>query len=166
MTYDVSGTSPGSQTCRDANGNAITINYLNGAGTVSGIVENNDIGVTGVAGSGSVSQSGMLISSGGSLTHTVTINNNDVRSIAGFAGLDLSALSSSTLNATITNNTVAELSGFVLGGMYLLAGGGLSDTSTLCADIRDNTVDASGVSFASSMFFDQVSVSANHNLPG
>ncbi len=165
VTYDVFGTTFGDQTFRDAEGNAITINYLNGAGTVTGTVENNTIGVTGVTGSGSATQSGMLIGSGGSLTHTVTINNNDVRSIGGWAGMDLSANSSSTLNATITNNTIDEMSGFVLAGMYLLAGGGASDTSTLCSDIRNNTVDAGGASFASSMFFDQISVSANHNLP-
>jgi uncharacterized repeat protein (TIGR01451 family) len=166
VTYDVFGTNFGDQTFRDALGNAITINYLNGAGTAFGTVENNRIGVSGVVGSGSDASSGILIGSGGTVNHRVLVNNNEILGIDGFAGLDVVANAHSTLDATITNNTIREMTGFVLAGMYYLVGGGAGDTSTLCADIRGNTVDAGGVSFASAVFFDQISGSANHNLPG
>ncbi|MFP4074455.1 MAG: hypothetical protein ACLFVZ_10495, partial [Actinomycetota bacterium] len=167
MTYDVSGTTPGSQTFRGAAGNAITVNFVAGAGTVSGTVENNSIGVSGVAGSGSSSGSGILAGASEDVAHTATINNNTIRSVDGFAGIEVIGNVDVTMNATITNNDVADLGGNVLSALYALFGGEGSETGTLCLDVQGNTLDASDPSFSgNAVSLDQISDAGHYNLPG
>ncbi len=166
VTYDISGTSPGSQSFRDAKGNAITANFLNGSGTVHGTIQNNSIGVSGVGGSASTEGSGILVGVGGSMTHSVIIDNNDINGVNGFSGIDVYAAGHSTLNSAIANNIVDEFSGFVLAGMYQMVGPSHGDTATICTDIRNNTFDSSSVSFTNAVFFDQISASAHYNFPG
>ena len=162
-----------------AKGNAITANYLSNAGAVDGMIQNNLIG-TGVAASGSSAGSGIAVGAekngagGGNIVHTVLIDNNTIQEVDGFAGIDIISNrgtgtgSRAEVNATVTNNSVFGLGGFLFTGMNLAVGGsGAGDFSLLCADIRNNIIDASGGTFATNaVFFDQISTVANHNLPG
>jgi hypothetical protein len=169
FTYDVSGSSPNSQTFRDAESSAITVNIVNGAGTATGTIRNNKIGVSGVAGSGSSTGSGIAIGSNVNVTHTVTIDNNDIDGISGFAGIDLNASSGSpVIYATITNNVINELGSGAYAGLYTMSGGsGASDTALICADIRSNTLDASAASGGLDYDIDQLgSSSSSYNFPG
>jgi hypothetical protein len=163
-----------------AKGNAITANYLSNAGAVAGVIQNNLIG-TGVAASGSSGGSGISVGAeknGGGIAdiiHTVMIDNNTIREVDGFAAIDiisnrgadpLGVNGRAEVNATVTNNSIFDLGGFVFAGMNLSAGGsGAGDFSLLCADIRSNIIDSSGVAFTQAVFFDQISTDANHNLP-
>ena len=168
LTYDISGTTPGAQTFRDAVSSAITANIVNGAGTVTGTIRNNRIGVLGQAGSGSSGGgAGITVGTNASVTHTVMIDNNTIRQVNGTnAGIDVFANGASVLNATITNNTVAQLEGFTLAALYTLSGGAtLTDTASMCLDARTNTFDASA-SFGFDIFVDQISSSASYRLPG
>src|SRR5262249_54276537 len=64
-----------SNTLRDANGSAMTLFKANSGTLLSGTINNNQIGVTGVAGSGSATGNGIFISSGGSGAITLAITN-------------------------------------------------------------------------------------------
>ena len=169
LTYDVSGASANSQTFRDSVSSAITVNPLNGAGSVVGTIRNNKIGVSGQANSGSSGGgAGIAIGCGGALTHSSTVNANDVDRVAGTTGaIDLNTQSSCTLNATVTNNNVNELDGFTFAAIYTFSGGAsAADTATICADIRNNTLDGSA-SFGFDIFVDQLAgSSASYNFPG
>jgi|GEM_PF-1643038 len=151
-----------------ADGNAVTVNFVSGAGTVSGQVSNNVIGNGGVPGSGSVNASGILTGASVNVQHNTTINLNQVRGINGFAGIETIANTDVNFNATITNNTVQQMGGNVLAAMYNLVGGGTgAETGTACLDVRDNTFDASAAPFAGhAVYKDQISGAANFNLPG
>jgi hypothetical protein len=151
VTYNVSGTAPGLQTFQGAKGNALTVNFVNGDGTATGTIQNNTIGQAGVEGSASTEGSGISVGTASTVTHTATINNNIIRGVgtttpadSGFAGIDAVALGDSQLNVTMTNNTIDELAGAVLAGIYLLTGSDVADTARMCANIQNNTVDASG----------------------
>ena len=162
VTYNLSG-----NTFSGADGNAITVNYITGAGTANGTISDNDIGMSGTPGSGSLSGSGILVGTGGTVTHTTSISGSTIVEVAGFAGMELIANGASTMNATINgNNSVSQLGGSVFTGLYLLVGGGSGDTATSCLLVDNNTFDASGGSSSSNaVTLDQVSSSANFNLP-
>jgi hypothetical protein len=167
LTYDISGTTPGSQTFRDSVSNAITVNIVNGSGTATGTIRNNKIGVSGTPGSGSSAGSGIAIGANVNVVHTVTIDNNDISQIAGFAGIDLNASNGSpTVNATITNNAIDWFSGFAWVGIYTMSGGaGSGDTAVVCLDIRSNTVNAGSLGYY--YIIDQLGASASsYNFPG
>ncbi len=171
MTYDISGTMPNSQTFRDSVASAITVNPTNGIGSVTGTIRNNKIGVSGVANSGSSGGgAGIAVGCAGlaGLTHTATIDRNDIDGVFGTNGvIDLNTQVDCTLNATITNNAVNELNGFTLAAIYTFSGGAAAaDTARICADIRLNTFDGSG-SFGFDVFIDQLGgSSASYNFPG
>ncbi len=166
VTYDVSGTTAGSQIFGGARGNALTIYFASGSGAVSGFVRNNEVGVGGAPGHGSLSGDGILIGAGGSLTHHALVESNTVREVHGFAGLDVVANGASNVQLTMKNNTIAQIGGSAFAAAYLMVGGGALDTAVLCADIRNNTIDAHAVSSASAVHFDQISADAHYNLPG
>lgn len=166
VTYEISGTSFGTQSFRDAKGNAITANFLYGLGNVNGTIQNNLIGVSGLGGSASSGGSGILVGSGGSVIHSVLINNNDIHGVNGFAGIDIHAAGQSILRNTITKNSVDEFGGFAFAGLYQMVGPNGSDIAEICSNIHDNTFDSSGVSFTSAVFYDQISASAHYNFPG
>jgi hypothetical protein len=161
-----------------AKGNAITANFFSRAGTIIGQIKNNMIG-TATAGSGSSEGSGILAAAEkngndpGLITHTVLIDANVIQGVSGYAGIDIlsnrgpSVTDRAFVNATVTNNLVSGLSGFVLTGVSLLAGGsGPADFAGLCADIRNNTVNASGAATGdNAVLFDQISSDARYNLP-
>ena len=161
-----------------AHGNAVTANFLSNQGTATGVISDNIIG-TAVPASGSISGSGIAVGAeknGGGATdiiHTVTIDNNTIQEVHGFAAIDIISNKGAIdgraeVNATVTNNQVFGLGGFAFTGMNLLAGGSAlsGDYALLCSDIRGNTIDSSSVAATQAVFFDQISADANHNLPG
>ena len=127
-------------------------------------IQNNAIGVSGVAGSGGAD--GIFVGANGTVSHTTTINNNTIFRVDNFAGIDILANDASTMNATITNNGVDNLDTFALAAIYTLVGGAsVTDTASMCADIRSNTLDAGDV-FGFDLFVDQISGSASYRFPG
>ncbi len=141
-----------------------------GSGTATGSIRNNAIGVSGFAGSGSLSGSGISVGASQNVVHTVTVDGNTIREIKGFAGIEVVANVDAVFNATLTNNNVAlssdALSNFALAAAYLLFGGAGTETGTACLDIRDNVLDASAAPFAgNAVFMDQISTVGQHNLP-
>ncbi len=150
-----------------ANGNATTVNFVSGAGTVSGAVSNNTIGTNGVPSSGSSAANGLSIGASANVQHNTTINGNQVRGVDGLAGIETIANTDVDFNATITNNVVEQMGGFTLSAMYNLVGGVGTETGTACLDVRSNTFDASAAPFTGhAVYKDQISATANFNLPG
>jgi uncharacterized repeat protein (TIGR01451 family) len=163
-TYVISG-----NTFRDALGNAITANFINGSGTVNGTIENNTIGVAGVSASGSSQGAGISVGAAQNVVHTVTIRNNVVTEVQGSTGgIDIVANTDVSFNATIVGNSVTVNGSFPFTALYTILGGGTGvEIGTACLDIRNNTFDASSVAFAgNAVFLDQISSLANYNLPG
>ena len=162
MTYDVSGTSLGSQTFSGAISNAITANIVNGAGTVTGTIRNNVIGVAATPGSGSSSGSGILIGTQVNTVHNATIADNLIHQTTNLGGIDLNANGSARINADITGNTIDTANGFAFAGIYSSPGG----TSQICAHISGNTIDFSAT-FGFDIYADQVGApAASYNFPG
>ena len=167
QTYDVSGTTPGAQTFNGANGNSITVNYVNGTGRAAGTTINNQVGQSGVPGSGSIDGSGILVGASENIAHTATVDGNTVLGVTGsLSGIELVANTDVAFNATVTNNSVSQMGGFSLAAMYTLFGGAGTETGTACLDIRNNVLDASAApSTGSAVFMDQISTAGNYNLP-
>jgi hypothetical protein len=166
MTYDVSSFA-GTQTFNGAVGSAITANFISGIGLINGAIDGNVIGTSGVLNSGSSTGDGILVGATGNQAHTALVQNNVIRRVSGFAGIDiLSNIDNPTeLRATIINNFVSELDGFTFAGLYAIIGGGTGlETGTTCLDIRSNNFDATAVA-GFGMAFDQISPASNYNLP-
>jgi len=167
MTYLIRGTTPGSQAFTGADGNAITVNFVSGAGTAIGTIQNNSIGLSGASGSGSLAASGIMVGASQNVAHTSTIDSNTIREVDGFGGIDLIANVDGTMNVTVTNNHVADMGGFSIAALTALFGGNNTETGTLCLDVRNNTFDASGgPSTANAVYLDQISTLGQYNLPG
>ena len=158
---------------------ALTVNFGSFQGTGNGTISNNVIG-TAVAGSGSSTGSGMMVgcekngAGAGNITHTANINNNTIRGIAGFAGLDLfanrgaNATDNARSHISMTDNVVNGLSGFATNAVNALVGGSAlsGDFSYLCTDKHGNTFDASAAPFGgNAILYDQISEDAQHNVP-
>ena len=165
-TYEISD-----NTFRDAVGNAITVNFVAGSGTVNGTIQNNDIGASGFIGSGSLQGSGISVGAAENLSHTALIEDNNIVEVKGWSGIDVVANVDVSCNFTILNNS-DTLSGniidnFAFSALYTMVGGTVTDTGTVNLDIRGNALDASGAPGAgNAVYMDQVSTSANYNLPG
>jgi hypothetical protein len=165
-TYEISD-----NTFRDAVGNAITVNFVAGSGTVNGTIQNNDIGASGVFGSGSLQGSGISVGAAENISHTALIEGNNIVEVKGWSGIDVVANVNVSGNFTVLNNSVT-LSGnasdnFAFSALYTMVGGTVTDAGTVNFDIRGNVLDASGAPWAvNAVYMDQVSASANYNLPG
>lgn len=168
MTYDVSATATNGQTFNGAVSNAITANFLSGMGMTSGKIENNQIGLLGMAGSGSSTGNGISVGANENQVHRVLIQNNLIKSVSGDAGIDVLANGASIMNAEIIGNDINELSGpFPLAAINVISGGNLGDTAATCIDIKTNTLDSSGADFPlGDIFIDQISASSSYNFPG
>jgi uncharacterized repeat protein (TIGR01451 family) len=156
VTYDISD-----NTMRDALGIALNVFMgTGGSANWNGTIDNNDIGVSSVAGSGSEQAHGINVEAQGSGTHTTAITNNTIFQF-GDRGIQLLAVDGNgTLNATVTGNTIAEPFGvFPQEAIYVQAGASstLPDSHTLCADITGNTFDD---------FRIRQRISTTINLPG
>lgn len=169
MTYDVSATNPAlPQPFNGALGNAITANFINGAGLASGVIQNNNIGTQAVINSGG---SGISVGASVDVNHNTTISNNILRQInTSLAGIEIVGNTNGVMNTKILNNIVtmsADPGNFALSAVYLLFGGAGTETGTACTEMNGNIIDASAAPFSgSAVFVDQISVAGNHNFPG
>jgi Bacterial Ig domain/Bacterial cadherin-like domain len=138
MTLNVSN-----NTLRDANGSAITLFKATAGTSLSGTLNNNQIGVAGVANSGSVSGNGIFLSAGGSGTITLTISNNVIRNYANAGIYADNTGGNYAVNVGITGNTTAEPSPSAFAGLALTAGAPSStDAISVCANITGNDFSA------------------------
>jgi len=165
-TYEISG-----NTFRDAVGNAITVNFVAGSGTVNGTIQDNDIGASGVVGSGSLQGSGISVGAAENVSHTVLIDSNTVIEVKGWSGIDVVANVDVICNFTITNNSVtlsnSASNNSAFAALYTMVGGTVTDIGTANFDIGGNVFNASGAPWAyNAVYMDQISTSANYNLPG
>jgi hypothetical protein len=127
-----------------ADGSAVTL-QLGSTGTLlSGKVDGNTIGQSGVAGSGSKSGNGIFGSYAGTGTASVTITNNTIQQYLGNAGLYFDNTGGSyTANFTIRNNIVTQPGPNAFAGLALTNGAPSStDTVHVCADIKSNDFSA------------------------
>jgi hypothetical protein len=139
MTFNVDG-----NTLSGADGSGITLQKATSGTLLSGKINNNQIGQTGVSSSGSKSGNGLFGSFDGTGTIALTITNNSILRYAGNAGMYFDNTSGSyTANFTITGNTVAEPESAAFAGLALTAGAPSSgDTIHVCADIKSNDMSA------------------------
>jgi hypothetical protein len=124
-------------TARDAHGTGMTL-FKGSAGTsFVGRVDNTDIGVTGVASSGSASGNGVLLSASGAGTITLALVDSQILGYEGNAGLFADNTDGTyDLNLTLTGNRVAEPGGGAFAGLALAAGAPSSaDDIDVCAQI-------------------------------
>ena len=115
------------------------------AGVTSGTISGNTIGTAATLDSGSAQAAGIAAYTDGDGTHTVRIENNQIRQWSGFAGIDILLRDGSpTMNATITGNTVANPGTFGGNGLLVTAGAITTDAGTFCGAITGNTLGGSG----------------------
>ncbi len=154
-------------TMRDALGAALLMNLFpssSATSDVNGVITRNDIGLAGVNLSGSAQGNCIVVISQGSATHNVTITHNNLHQY-NEAGIRLDHIvGDGTLNATVTSNTIANPGPFTLSAIYILAGGNIGDSGTVCALIEDNSF-VGGGGFFSDFGIDQL-FNATVNLPG
>lgn len=142
VTYDISD-----NTFRDALGIALNVFKGTGAGSFTGEITDNMIGVSGVANSGSSQASGLQITSSGTGTHTALIENNTIYQYNENGIYVRANDGGSQLNATILGNTVAQPAVFAQNGLQLNIGATGSDTCSACVDIQSNNLVGSGSAF-------------------
>jgi hypothetical protein len=135
VTYNVSN-----NTFRDSTIPALTVTTggaLGATGTYSGTISNNQVGVTGVVGSGAAqNSSGISFHHIGNGSHTVSIIGNTVKQYT-LAGIRLLANGGTpTVRATILGNTINEpvVSGNLFAGISIEMGSSVS-TATSCIDL-------------------------------
>jgi hypothetical protein len=134
-------------------GSAIQVSAAGAAGSlVEGRINNNKIGTTGVAFSGTQQGSGITVDNTGSGTTTTLITNNDVQHF-GNTGIAMtvggSGLTTGTFNATITGNTVHNTDATAAGsgtpnGINGNFGTNTNNAETINLDISGNTLGGSG----------------------
>ncbi len=110
-------------TMRDADGSAITLQKALAGTSLSGTIDNNAIGVSGVAGSGSETANGIFFSFAGVGTIDLAVTNNIIRNYNGNAGI-YADNTGGTYDArlTFTGNTTAEPGPGAFTGFALTAG--------------------------------------------
>ncbi|HEX8832374.1 MAG TPA: hypothetical protein VF705_14460, partial [Longimicrobium sp.] len=152
LTYRVAGNS-----FRGALGTALTVQKGAGAGSFSGTIEGNVVGVSGVANSGSAQGSGLDVTLTGGGSHVVAVKNNQVRQYNNFgillqAGGNLSG-GNGSLSATVTGNTVQQVGtlGFPASGVSLNGGTNSGDAHSICLDMSGNAL--AGSSFGTGTEF-------------
>ncbi|MDQ3981173.1 MAG: Ig-like domain-containing protein, partial [Actinomycetota bacterium] len=169
VTYSVTG-----NTFRDSTIPALTVTTggtLGATGTYSGTISNNQIGVTGIVGSGAKqNSSGISFHHMGNGTHTVSILNNTIKQYS-LAGIRLLANGGSpTVRATIKGNTINEpVAGpDLLGGIIVEMGSSVS-TATSCIDLgsaaQQNSISNSDPNNAADIVL-YPDGSSTMNLPG
>jgi hypothetical protein len=169
LTYDISGNNIVS-----AVATAINVNLgLNTGASWAGTISGNVIGVSGIPGSGSQTGNGIAVVLNSQGSHTAAITNNTVVQYAA-NGIDVLARDGLPigppphLSATVTGNTVAEPYGlFAFVGLRVQAGAVSSDTHTVCADIRANSLEGSAGSVPPTWDFRlRQRFATTMNLPG
>jgi hypothetical protein len=111
---------------------------------VTGTISGNTVGSPTVEGSGSSQADDIGINADGSATETLAITNNHLYQYENVAGIHvLNREGNPTQNLTITGNTIADPGSTALFGLYIVAGPASTDTGTVCADIRSNSMTGS-----------------------
>jgi hypothetical protein len=128
-------------TFRDADGYGVLIYKSTDPGTLQGTFDNNTIGVSSIADSGSRAGSGLKVQSAGNGIVTVKIQNNHIYQYNNF-GIELLTGGSATalggnFNATVSGNTISNpgTGGLPMNGIQLNGGTVPGDTYAICADI-------------------------------
>jgi len=162
-TFNVS-----SNSFRDADGSAISLFKASSGASLSGVVRSNTIGVAGVAGSGSKSGNGIFLSSSGSGTNSLTIDNNIIRQYSGNAGIYMDNTDGNYgVNLNITGNTTAEPGPSVFAGLALAAGApATSDAILVCANITGNNFSAGDPNNGNDVFVAVSTGGSSMRLPG
>jgi uncharacterized repeat protein (TIGR01451 family) len=146
LTFNVSN-----NTFRDALGHAVNVYKGPGSGSISGTINANVIGVSGVANSGSAQAGGIMVDGDGLGTITVNITNNQVRNYNEDA-IHVNAGSSEaggiqgdvTVNATVTGNTAEQPGAFGSNAFELNGGTNTGNTNQICLDVQNNTFENGG----------------------
>jgi hypothetical protein len=124
-------------TMRDANGSAVTF-FKASAGTVmNGFFDNNEIGASGVSGSGSLTGNGIFVSAAGAGTMSYTITNNLIHRVNGNFHISADNTGGSyTANFDIRGNTFDTPGAGNAGAIGMTNGSpSSSDTVNVCAVI-------------------------------
>ena len=151
-----------------ADGSAIALFKASSGTNLSGVIRSNTIGVSGVADSGSKSGNGIFLSSSGSGTISLTIDNNNIRQYSGNAGIYLDNTDGNyAVNLNITGNTTAEPGPAAFAGLALAAGAPSStDAITVCANITGNNFSAGDPSNANDVIVGVSTGGSSMRLPG
>jgi len=164
MNFNVSNNS-----MQGAHGSALTLFKASSGTVLSGTVNNNTIGVSGTAGSGSLTGNGIFLSSAGTGTVTLAITNNQIRNYNGNAGIFMDNTEGSyAVNLTMTGNTVATSPNpTTFAGLALTAGApGSTDSINVCAQINGNDFSTGDPSNANDIIVGVSSVTSNMRFPG
>lgn len=163
MTFNVSN-----NTMRDAKGHAVRIIKGSSGTSLNGTINNNTIGVTGVADSGSQNGDGINLTFSGTGSGIMAITNNIIRNYSGTAGIYADNTSGTyTLDLTITGNTVAEPGSLAAAGLALAAGlPSSSDDVDICANIASNDMSTADPNNANDIYLAVSSASSSIRLPG
>ncbi len=135
-TYDISG-----NTLRDSNGTAIEVAKGAGGGALSGTIDDNQIGVAGVARSGSANGSGIVVLLEGTGSHTTAVTDNQIRQSNSLGILvqagGTAATGHGSLKATVTGNAVSDppTPGAPKNGFQLNSGTMFGDTYQVCLTV-------------------------------
>jgi hypothetical protein len=162
-TFNVS-----SNSFRDADGSAISLFKASSGTNLSGVIRSNTIGVSGVADSGSKSGNGIFLSSSGSGTISLTIDNNNIRGYSGNAGIYLDNTDGIyALNLNVTGNTTAEPGPAAFAGLALAAGApSTTDAIPVCANITGNNFSAGDPSNSNDVIVGVSTGGSSIRLPG
>jgi VCBS repeat-containing protein len=162
-------------------GTALTALYGQQAGEVRGNIEGNSIGTEGggADGSGSLFGGGIFVSlekaaGAGDASVAVSIVDNDIFDIDGFAAIELrsnggDAANPAVLEATVADNRIGELGDFAFAGLLAQVGGSAlsGDFAELGLDLDNNVIDASGADYGgNAVYLQQVSSDAHFYFPG
>jgi hypothetical protein len=145
LTYSIT-----SNTFRDASGSALVVQKGPGTGSFAGTISGNQIGVSGVANSGSAQGSGISLPMTGGGVHTVAVSGNQIRQYNNMGVLlqvgDATQGGNGALNATVTGNVVAEpgTAPISKNGIHLNAGTVSGDAHQVCLAISGNSITGSG----------------------
>ncbi|HEX8361754.1 MAG TPA: hypothetical protein VF613_16675, partial [Longimicrobium sp.] len=152
MTYAITN-----NTFRDASGTALVVSKTSGTGTATGTIAANQIGVVGVANSGSAQGSGIDIGQVGGGTHTITITGNTIRHYTNYGVVAQVGNNSAAnggqgrLKAVIQSNTITSPNAtpFLGNGIHLQTGLLAGDNIIACVTVGGsgglaNTVNGTG----------------------
>ncbi|HEX7243467.1 MAG TPA: hypothetical protein VF263_24495, partial [Longimicrobiaceae bacterium] len=179
LTYSITNGS-----FRDADGSALLISKLIDSGTFSGTINNNDIGLAGVANSGSKAGSGILMITAVQGSSRVAITNNRIRQYNGTEGILLQAggiaqsasgttTHNAAVHATVTGNVISNpgnLGALPIYGLHLNAGtnsnaGGNPDAYQICLNATGNSMTGSAAAGGTDFILRQ-RFSTTVRLPG
>jgi hypothetical protein len=132
MTFNVSTNS-----MRDANGSAVTLQKASAGTSLRGTFADNTIGVNGVAGSGSATGNGLFLSFAGGGSIVLAITNNQIFGYDGNAGIYADNTGGTyTVDLTVTGNLTATPGAGAFAGLAMAAGAPSSgDDIDICAQI-------------------------------